>query len=154
MVLSPPRPEGPVPPGSPGGSTGGMIGPAGTTIRPAGTVYRGREGMWSWVLHRITGIAIFFFLFDHVLGTAVTLVSPAAYNEVIDGYKNPVVGFLELGLVAAVVFHAFNGIRLILVDFWSQGPRHQQKMLWVVVAGFIVIMAPFTVIQLMHVLGS
>jgi succinate dehydrogenase / fumarate reductase cytochrome b subunit len=30
--------------------------------RPAGTLYRGREGMWSWVLHRITGVAIFFFL--------------------------------------------------------------------------------------------
>jgi succinate dehydrogenase/fumarate reductase cytochrome b subunit len=25
--------------------------------------------MWSWVLHRITGIAIFFFLLVHVLDT-------------------------------------------------------------------------------------
>ena len=33
---------------------------------PAGTLYRGREGMWSWVLHRITGVAIFFFLIEHV----------------------------------------------------------------------------------------
>ncbi|NUV44969.1 succinate dehydrogenase, cytochrome b556 subunit, partial [Streptomyces sp. CAI-24] len=22
---------------------------------PAGTLYRGREGMWSWVAHRVTG---------------------------------------------------------------------------------------------------
>lgn len=154
MVLSPPRPDGPVPPGRatpPGNPVGSR---SAGRLRPAGTVYRGREGMWSWVLHRITGIAIFFFLFDHVLGTSVTLVSPAAYNEVIDGYKNPVVGFLELGLVGAVVFHAFNGIRLILIDFWSQGPRHQRKMLWIVVAGFVVIMAPFTVVQLIHVLAD
>jgi succinate dehydrogenase / fumarate reductase cytochrome b subunit len=150
MVLSPPRPDGPAP--------GQPVAPATSSasgfVRPAGTVYRGREGMWSWVLHRITGIAIFFFLFDHVLGTSVTLVSPAAYNEVIDGYKNPVVGFLELGLVGAVVFHAFNGIRLILIDFWSQGPRLQRRMLWIVVAGFIVIMVPFSVIQLVHVLAD
>ena len=33
--------------------------------RPGGTLYRGREGMWSWVLHRITGVAIFFLLRAH-----------------------------------------------------------------------------------------
>lgn len=33
-----------------------------TSKTPRGTLYRGNEGMWSWVLHRITGIAIFFFL--------------------------------------------------------------------------------------------
>ena len=25
-----------------------------------------------------------------------------------------------------------NGVRVILVDFWSQGPRYQKLMLWVV----------------------
>ena len=33
-----------------------------TSKVPRGTLYRGREGMWSWVLHRITGVAIYFFL--------------------------------------------------------------------------------------------
>ena len=50
---------------------------------PAGTLYRGKVGMWSWVLHRITGVAIFFFLLVHVLDTALVRVSPAAYNVVI-----------------------------------------------------------------------
>ena len=48
--------------------------------------------MWSWVLHRITGATIFFFLFVHVLDTALVRVSPEAYNEVIDTYKTPIVG--------------------------------------------------------------
>ncbi|HEY0474654.1 MAG TPA: succinate dehydrogenase, cytochrome b556 subunit, partial [Kribbella sp.] len=38
--------------------------------KPAGTLYRGHEGMWSWVAHRITGVGIFFFLLVHVLDTA------------------------------------------------------------------------------------
>ena len=42
-------------------------------------------------------------------------------------------GLGEAGLVAAVVFHAFNGIRIILVDFWSKGPRYQRQMFWAVV---------------------
>ena len=47
-----------------------------TPRRPAGTVYRGREGMWSWVLHRITGVAIYFFLLVHILDTSLVRLSP------------------------------------------------------------------------------
>jgi succinate dehydrogenase / fumarate reductase cytochrome b subunit len=36
--------------------------------------------MWSWVLHRITGVAIFFFLLVHILDTSLLRVSPEAYN--------------------------------------------------------------------------
>ena len=53
----------------------------------SGTLYRGREGMWSWVAHRISGMAIFLFLLVHVLDTALVRVSPEAYNEVIGHYK-------------------------------------------------------------------
>ncbi|HEY5320880.1 MAG TPA: succinate dehydrogenase, cytochrome b556 subunit, partial [Galbitalea sp.] len=35
--------------------------------RLPGTIYRGKEGMWSWVLHRITGVSIYFFLLVHIL---------------------------------------------------------------------------------------
>ena len=54
-----------------------------------GTLYRGREGMWSWVAHRITGVLTFFFLFVHILDTALVRVSPESYDVVIDTYKNP-----------------------------------------------------------------
>src|SRR5690349_10480691 len=86
--------------------------------RPAGTLYRGREGMWSWVLHRITGVAIFFFLLVHILDTTLIRVSPEAYDAVIGTYKNPIMGLGEVVLVAAITYHAFNGLRIILVDLW------------------------------------
>ena len=85
-------------------------------------IYRGDPGMWSWVLHRITGATIFFFLFIHVLDTALVRVSPQAYDEVISTYKTPIVGVMELGLVAAVLYHALNGVRVILIDFWRRAP--------------------------------
>ncbi|WP_082949584.1 succinate dehydrogenase, cytochrome b556 subunit [Mycobacterium sp. ACS4331] len=114
------------------------------------TLYRGDPGMWSWVLHRITGATIFFFLFVHVLDTALVRVSPQAYNEVIETYKTPIVGLMEVGLVAAVLFHALNGIRVILVDFWSEGPRHQRKMLAGVGAIWLLVMVPALVVLGMH----
>ncbi len=110
-----------------------------------GTLYRGREGMWTWVAHRISGVLIFLFLFAHVLDTALVRVSPEAYNEVMEAYKNPVVGLAEAGLVAAVIFHALNGLRIIAVDFWSKGPKYQRQMFWAVSAGFVLLFAPFAV---------
>ncbi|MDX1888467.1 succinate dehydrogenase, cytochrome b556 subunit [Mycolicibacterium sp. 050158] len=101
------------------------------------TLYRGDPGMWSWVLHRVTGATIFFFLFVHVLDTALVRVSPQAYNEIIDTYKTPIIGLMEMGLVVAVLYHALNGIRIILIDFWEQGPKYQRLMLWIVLGVWI-----------------
>ena len=119
--------------------------------KPAGTLYRGKVGMWSWVLHRITGVAIFFFLLVHVLDTALVRLSPEAYNAVISTYKTPIIGLAELGLVAAILFHALNGIRVILIDFWSKGAKYQNVMFWVVIALTVIVLAAFAPRHLMHV---
>ncbi|OKJ02002.1 succinate dehydrogenase [Streptomyces sp. CB01249] len=96
--------------------------------------------MWSWVAHRVTGVLIFFFLFVHVLDTALVRVSPEAYDDVVSTYKTPIVALLEYGLVAAILFHALNGLRIVAVDFWAKGPRVQKQMLWVVLGIWIVLM--------------
>lgn len=124
------------------------------TLSPTGTLYRGREGQWSWVAHRITGVVIFFFLLVHVLDTSLVRVSPEAYDAVIASYKNPIMGLGELGLVAAIVFHAFNGLRVILVDFWKKGPKYHRQMLWSVVGLWAVVMIAFSIRHLSHVFGG
>ncbi|MFC4377307.1 succinate dehydrogenase, cytochrome b556 subunit [Nocardia halotolerans] len=105
------------------------------------TLYRGDPGMWSWALHRITGVTIFFFLFVHVLDTALVRVNPVTYNQIIETYKSPLVALLEMGLVVCVLYHALNGVRVILIDFWSQGPRFQKQMLWIVLAIWVLVSA-------------
>lgn len=111
---------------------------------PKGTLYRGREGMWSWVAHRVTGVLVFFFLFAHVLDTALVRVSPNDYDLVVDTYKHPFVTLMEVGLVGAVLFHALNGIRVMLVDFWDKGVRLQRQMLYVELGLFAALMGPAT----------
>jgi succinate dehydrogenase / fumarate reductase cytochrome b subunit len=122
--------------------------------RPAGTVYRGNAGMWAWVLHRITGVSIFFFLLVHILDTALVRVSPEAYNAVIGQYKTPIMGLGEAVLVIAIVFHAFNGLRIILIDFWSIGAKHQRLMLWIVIALWVITIAGFLPRQLINVFSE
>lgn len=120
----------------------------------AGTLYRGREGMWSWVLHRITGVAIYFFLLVHILDTALVRISPEAYNVVIESYKTPIMGLGELALVGAIGFHALNGLRIILVDFWSVGTRHHRALFYGVLGLWAVLMIGFAPRHLMNVFGG
>jgi succinate dehydrogenase / fumarate reductase cytochrome b subunit len=124
--------------------------------RPArrGTLYRGDPGMWSWVAHRITGVLTFFFLFAHVLDTALVRVSPEAYNEVIETYKTPLVNLIEVGLVGAVLYHALNGVRVMLVDFWAKGPRYQRQMLWAILVVWVLVMAPGAYFMLQRTLSG
>jgi succinate dehydrogenase / fumarate reductase cytochrome b subunit len=115
-----------------------------------GRLYRGDLGMWSWVAHRITGVLTFLVLFAHVLDTALVRVSPNAYDKVIDLYKNPLVNLMELGLVGAVLYHALNGLRVMLVDFWARGPRHQRLMLWVLITAWVLVMIPSAYFMLQY----
>lgn len=98
--------------------------------------------MWSWALHRITGVTIFFFLFVHVLDTALVRVSPDTYNRAIETYKSPIVALMEMALVVCVLFHALNGVRVILVDFWAKGPKYQRLMLWIILTVWFLLAAP------------
>ena len=125
-----------------------------TSKVPRGTLYRGREGMWSWVLHRITGVAIFFFLLVHVLDTALIRVSPEAYNAVIGTYKNPIMALGEVVLVAAIAYHAYNGLRIIAVDLWPWATRHQRQLWWGVLGVWAVTMAGFAPRHLMLAFGG
>lgn len=123
-------------------------------VTSAGTLYRGGEGMWTWVLQRITGVSVFFFLFVHVLDTALVRVSPEAYDLVIATYKTPIVNVLEVGLVGAVLYHALNGLRIVAVDFWAKGPRYQRQMTWVVAGLWLFVMIPGTYYMMKHTIEA
>ena len=120
--------------------------------REFGSLYRGREGQWSWVAHRVTGMAVILFLFAHVIDTALVGWGPNAYNRVVNVYKNPAVGFLELGLVAAVIYHALNGLRIMAIDFWPNLADRNRELIYGTVGTFLAGMAPITFIMVKHIL--
>lgn len=114
------------------------------------SLYKGDPGMWAFALHRITGATIFFFLFVHVLDTALVRVSPQIYTQVIETYKTPIVGLMELGLVAAVLFHGLNGVRVILIDFWWLGCKYQRQMFVAVCSIWLIVIVPVAVMIGLH----
>ena len=110
--------------------------------------------MGGWVLHRITGTAIYFVLLVHILDTSLVRLSPEAYNAVISAYKTPIMAIGEIFLVAAIGLHALNGLRIIMIDFSSWGTKHQRLMFWIVVAVWILLLVGFIPRHLMHTFGG
>jgi len=117
-----------------------------------GSLYRGREGQWSWIAHRVTGVAIILFLFAHILDTALVGWGPNAYNRVVSVYKNPIVGLLELGLVAAVIYHALNGLRIMAIDFWPRLVDRNRQLIYGTMTLYVAGMLPIAVIMIKHIL--
>lgn len=112
-----------------------------------GPIYKGHEGQWSWLAHRVTGVAIILFLFAHVIDTAVIGWGPTAYNRVVSVYANPFVRVLELGLVAAVLYHAINGMKIVLIDFFPRLVVHIRALGIGVVVLFVGSMIPITIMM-------
>jgi len=116
------------------------------------TVYRGKSGQWSFVAHRTTGFLVFFFLLLHIVDVAmVNIGNGSAYNTIHEVYGNIFLRIFECGLLFALLFHALNGIRIILVDFFPRMVRNEKVLsAWVValtilagVPGSIVIVKPW-----------
>jgi succinate dehydrogenase / fumarate reductase, cytochrome b subunit len=107
-----------------------------------GAVYRGGIGQWSWIAHRVTGILVIAFLFGHIVDTFGVGFGPELYDETISLYQQWWFKPFEVTLVAAVVYHAFNGLRIIAFDFWPQLALKQKLFAKVQLAAFAVAFLP------------
>lgn len=106
-------------------------------------------GQWAWGLHRVTGLAILGFLFLHVLDTMLLPLAPGVYDRTIAGYANPYLLPMEAALVAAVLYHALNGTRLIASEIWDQRVgRLRGGLVLAVVAATVVLVLPSVVVLL------
>ncbi|MEM9955551.1 MAG: succinate dehydrogenase, cytochrome b556 subunit [Chloroflexota bacterium] len=114
--------------------------------------YKGALGQWSWVLHRLTGLGVVLFLFLHVIDTAWAVTNPASYEHAIAIYQSPLFTIGEFGLLFAVVYHALNGLRIAVMDFKPEWWKYQERAAWWVLGGTGVVLIPFFVLMIGHVL--
>ena len=87
-------------------------------------------GMWAWMLFRISGLVLVFYLFVHVWVISQGRVGAASLNDLFEFFDKPLLVFLDLMLVAAVLYHALNGVRIVLMDM-GIGIRRHKAVFWV-----------------------
>ena len=68
------------------------------------------------ILHRISGAALFLFLWLFIAGLERSLSTPEAYAEMKAMLGHPLVKLLVLGLIWAFLHHTFAGIRHLGLD--------------------------------------
>lgn len=104
-------------------------------------MYQLKEGMWAYIFHRVSGVAVILFLFVHLVENFFLLMGEDAYNAAIGIYDTWYFRLGEFGLIAAVLYHALNGVRIIIVDFWQASTKYQKQMWYAVMAITILCLA-------------
>ena len=108
--------------------------------------YRGGEGMLAWAFHRISGVAIWAFLVLHVVDIFLVGAAPDTYDTLLAIYAHPIGIVLEWLLGAAVLYHALNGLRIIVIDFWPALTRYHRELWYASWVLFFLIGIPVTVV--------
>lgn len=114
--------------------------------------YRGALGQWSWVLHRISGLGVILFLTLHVIDTSWAVFYPDLYVKAIAVYQSPLFTVGEFGLVACVIYHALNGLRIAIIDYKPVWWKYQQRAAIYVLIGTALILVPVFILMFGHVL--
>ncbi|MCP9484465.1 MAG: succinate dehydrogenase, cytochrome b556 subunit [Gaiellaceae bacterium MAG52_C11] len=110
-----------------------------TTARGSWLVRIGRASnrdvqRWAFVAHRATGVAVFAFLLLHVFDVALFTLSPARFDDVHELYGTAPMRVFECLLFFAILFHTFNGLRLVLLDVAEIRLSTARRLLHVAVA--------------------
>ena len=108
--------------------------------------YRGGEGMIAWAFHRISGVAIWAFLVLHVVDIFLVGAAPETYDTLLVIYATPIGIILEWLLGAAVLYHALNGLRIVIMDFWPALTRYHRQLWYLNWVLFAAIGLPVTVV--------
>jgi len=111
--------------------------------------YRGREGQIAWMLHRVTGVGVFVFLALHILNIFLMAFPSNVFNSVAALYHNVLFELATIfGLYLGVLYHALNGIRVMIVDFWPGAGKYQVPLWRVQLVIFVLAFVPSAAVML------
>ena len=112
-----------------------------------------RLGMYAWLVQRISGVYLVFFLLTHVMAIAQANfgVTVGSAGGMLDVFRNPfwagssmTVAF-DLVALGIITFHGMNGMRVVLLDL-GFGVRKHKIAFWVTMV--IAISTVFIIIDL------
>jgi succinate dehydrogenase / fumarate reductase cytochrome b subunit len=90
-------------------------------------------GFISFFLRRFTGVALVLYLFLHMWVIGSIMQGVEVFDARMEFLQGPVFKVMEVALLAAVVYHAFDGLRLLLVN-WFNIADYRKSMFYAVFA--------------------
>ncbi len=110
--------------------------------------YRVSWAQLAWFGHRASGLGVLLFLFLHIVETSTVLFGPEVYDFTQTFYANLPAKIGEVLLMAALVYHSLNGLRVIVMDFWPSTTIYYRPLAYGVIAATTIAMVPLGLIIL------
>jgi succinate dehydrogenase / fumarate reductase, cytochrome b subunit len=107
-------------------------------------------GSWAWILHRLSGLALIFYLALHLWVIHTLTRGAEAFNRTMVFLNSWPFKLLEIGLWGVILFHAFNGVRIVIVDFFK-GALAQKKWFALLIALAFLLWAAGSFLILSHI---
>ena len=98
--------------------------------------------MLAWAFHRISGVAIWAFVKLNVHYIWLVCANPGLYDDVLRFYASPVGRIGETLLGAALLYHALNGLRIVVMDFWPATTIFHKQLWYASWVVFVVVGLP------------
>lgn len=117
-----------------------------------GLTYAGGGPMLAWVLHRISGLGIIIFVSIHVLAGFSTHVVGSAWGDPVNRIYESLP--FQIFIFFCVLYHALNGLRIVLLDFWPRMLEHQRLAIYLQWAIFIPIFGLSVFLMIRSALAS
>lgn len=109
-------------------------------------------GVWAFWLHRLSGLAIAFYLPLHILVISTVVIGTGSFDATMKFLKAPIWILLEMGLIGCILIHGLNGIRLVLFDL-GIGIKRQKEIFIAMIALAVIPMIIAFVIAWPHIVG-
>ncbi len=114
--------------------------------------YKLKTGMFAWIIFRVTGLALAFYLIMHI-HVISSLQDPDKFNSIMNFLGSWQLRLVEIILFASIIIHALNGIRILIVDF-GNGALYQAKLFWILLATGILLFILGSYPMISHALHS
>lgn len=100
------------------------------------------QGVWAWILQRITAVLLAFFLGTHLFvlhyideNLLINFAGVAARM------KSVLYLFIDGGLLLVALYHALNGVRAVILDYFpgENARRSVTTVMWVLGIAFAIL---------------
>lgn len=100
-------------------------------------VRRRKLGMWAYTLNRVSGLGLVLYLFIHLAVLRLLAGGPAAWDNFLALVRSPPFLALDVVLLAGLLIHGLNGIRLTITGLGIGVPAHKTWFLALMAATLI-----------------
>ena len=92
------------------------------------------EGMIAWIMHRLSGLILTFYLYMHLTFLTLLAYDTETYNDLISTTTEPFFLLFDIALVGIILYHGLNGFRVVLGDLSQKFiTLKAQKIQWYIV---------------------